>query len=446
MPAEYGEALSERELEIVALVAEGLTNREIAAQIFLSPNTVKVHLRNIFTKTGVASRTELSMLAVQEGWIVVPGSDTVPASESAPMVVVEISPPVTETPPPSWPRSRWITLGLATVLALLILWLPLLPRGQAQGEAQWGALSDPAAGGFVDLPGVMEDGWVEVAPLTLRRARMGMAAIEGRLYVVGGLSEEGPVARLDSYDIEADRWTSGTPRPLALANVQAVALDAGLLVPGGCDAQGQPVATTHLYDPAEDAWREVAPLPEPLCAYALAGAGEYAYLLGGWDGQQYRALAYHYDAAADRWEALPAPAEARGFGGAALLGTRLFYVGGFAGEELSRCEVYSLTATAWRDCAPLLAPRGGLGLAALGGSLYAVGGGWTSYLGFNERYNPGSDSWTVLQTPLVGEWRNLGLAAWEMNLYAVGGWSGDYLNRTYTLEILPFRVFIPTVP
>lgn len=50
------EPLSKRELEILSLVAEGLTNLEIAQQIFISDQTVKVHIRNIFGKLGVNSR------------------------------------------------------------------------------------------------------------------------------------------------------------------------------------------------------------------------------------------------------------------------------------------------------------------------------------------------------------------------------------------------------
>jgi LuxR family maltose regulon positive regulatory protein len=52
------EPLSERELEVLQLVAEGLTNREIACRLFLSLNTVKAHCRNIYGKLNVHSRTQ----------------------------------------------------------------------------------------------------------------------------------------------------------------------------------------------------------------------------------------------------------------------------------------------------------------------------------------------------------------------------------------------------
>jgi LuxR family maltose regulon positive regulatory protein len=57
------EPLSEREIEIMRLIAEGLTNQEIGARLYLSLNTVKVHTRNIYGKLGVNSRTQAAARA-----------------------------------------------------------------------------------------------------------------------------------------------------------------------------------------------------------------------------------------------------------------------------------------------------------------------------------------------------------------------------------------------
>jgi DNA-binding CsgD family transcriptional regulator len=54
--------LTAQERQIARHVAQGMTNREVAAQLFLSPRTVDFHLRNVFAKTGISSRGELIRL------------------------------------------------------------------------------------------------------------------------------------------------------------------------------------------------------------------------------------------------------------------------------------------------------------------------------------------------------------------------------------------------
>ena len=68
-PSNEAEALSERELEVLRLVARGLTNRDIARRLNIGQRTVQSHLAAIFAKTGSQSRTEAVVAALRKGWL-----------------------------------------------------------------------------------------------------------------------------------------------------------------------------------------------------------------------------------------------------------------------------------------------------------------------------------------------------------------------------------------
>nr|WP_277602072.1 helix-turn-helix transcriptional regulator [Nocardioides sp. KC13] len=57
--------LTPQEETVAEMVASGLSNREVAAQLFVSPKTVQYHLTRIYAKLGVRSRTELAAMAAE---------------------------------------------------------------------------------------------------------------------------------------------------------------------------------------------------------------------------------------------------------------------------------------------------------------------------------------------------------------------------------------------
>lgn len=423
------EPLSERELEILRLVATGASNNQIARELFISPNTVKVHLRNIFAKLGVESRMEATMVAIREGWVTVPQE----AVESAPQP---------EAPPPiPLPRAKRLFLVIAALLVALGT-LAAWPRAASPGPMN---CPDAFSDCLTPTPTVVgsPSRWRARAQMPAPRSRLALVAVDRKLYAIGGKTIEGVTGAVDIYDPSTNTWAPGARKPTAAANIGAAAVGTLIYVPGGFGADGQPMDILEVYDTTADRWLSRAHLPTRLGAYAIAALEDRLYLFGGWDGTRYVPNTYVYDARRDAWEARRPMPTARGFAAAGAIAGRIYVVGGYDNtKEYATCEAYDPATDTWASCAPMAEARGGIGAGVIQDRLYVVGGGWTGYLSFNERYDPTTDSWARFETPLTFQWRNLGVAALEGDLYAAGGWSGEPLGVLQTYQAL-FKLFLP---
>jgi DNA-binding CsgD family transcriptional regulator/N-acetylneuraminic acid mutarotase len=455
--AEYGESLSQREKEVLESIATGATNRQTAVALSVSVNTVKVHLRNIYTKLGVESRTEATLVAIRDGLI------SLPADESGAELTVPEAPPAQEAlptataeaettriqaksvPPLAWPK-RLALIGslLLVVLATALTW----PRSQTVAIPQ-GPDTDSALNGGHDggLSSTSTD-WHALAPMTTARSRFALVAYPNDvLFAIGGETNGGVIDTVERYNPVADQWTLlTTNKPTRVSNIGAVAIDEWIYVPGGLTAEGKPTAVVEAYNPTDGTWRQAAPLPRPLHAYALAAYRGRLYLFGGRDDRSYVNTTYIYNPEKDQWEEGKTMATRRAYAAAASLGPHVFIIGGYDGQrEQSTCEVYDTEQDTWDTCEPLIQGRGGLGLVQVANQLYAVGGGWSNYLGFSEKYNPETTGWTPFETPVSRQWRNLAAASSLSKFYVAGGWNGEYLNGVWEYVVLGWQIYVPAV-
>lgn len=430
--------LTRRETEVLSRLAEGLSNDEIAEQLVISPNTVKVHLRNIFEKMGVQSRTEATMEAVRRGWIVVPGLAATLAPQPA-------------APIPHWPPLReswalWQSLGLilALLLAATLAWWPNRVSQVAVASLD-GVTSDLAALRVTPLPRLDAARWSSRAAMFTPRSRAAAGLIDGRLYVAGGENASGDSAVLEMYDPAYDAWQSLPPRPVAARSAAAASLGDQLYISGGC-AGDQALARSDRFDPVGRAWHDAPPLPEPRCGHAVVAFDGRLYFFGGWDGAAVVDTLFIFDPVAARWEEgrrLPA---ARAFAAVLLLEKHIYLLGGYDGSQ-QRAEmwIYNPLADAWSAAPPLPEPRAGLAVAGEGNSIYVIGGGQGSQPHLHERFDLAAQAWSTLDSPRSGPWHHAVAVMIGPNLHIVGGWGNDYLalHEAYeasNLLFLPFGV------
>ena len=324
--------LSEREIEVLKLVATGASNQEIARALVISPNTVKVHLRNIFEKLGVQSRTEATMEAVRRGWVVVDGA-ALPDNGSGPIEATD----AVAIPPLSLPQSpvtRWQRVYML-VAATLIALAAVFPALAGNGAARRGDLPSHRRGAKPKHAEIRTQlpRWSGGAALPSPRSRLALIAGPQRLYAIGGETAAGVTGQVSVYDLAENRWQTAAEKPTAVSNVSGALIGDRIYVPGGMTTDGKITAALEAFDAQTGVWESRAVLPEPLAAYALATLDDRLYLFGGWDGNAYRREVFIYDAATDAWSAATPMPEAWGFAGAAAFDGLIYVAGGYDGAR-----------------------------------------------------------------------------------------------------------------
>jgi DNA-binding CsgD family transcriptional regulator/N-acetylneuraminic acid mutarotase len=390
--------LTDREREILERVATGASNRQIAQQLHISSNTVKVHLRNIFEKLGASSRTEATLYAIQAGLV-----------DGVESTLV--------TPARPWWQRGWVVGGGVIVLMMVALLVGLLVnRG------------GPPPENIVDLEQLERDRWQELAPMPTARKGLAVAAYDGKIYAIAGETEDGVTNVVERYDPATDTWeTLEASKPTQVADVEVALIGGKLYVPGGKLQTGKPTNVLEVYDPDVGLWESRAPLPKALYAYGMVAFEGKLYLFGGWDGVEFIDSTYIYEPDSDVWYQGNSLSVPRGSSAVVSSSDGVFVVGGRNNEGvLDLTEYYQpskegASESAWTHITPM--PEGLLGIRASGfaDTIYVLG---TDKLGENAiflKYLPSNDSWEELQSPFDGTWRDYQTTGLGSEMYLIGG-------------------------
>lgn len=428
--------LSEREQEILRLVATGASNKEIAQRLFISANTVKVHLRNIFGKIGANSRTEAAMYAVNAGLVSTPAR-----LEELPVLPGQLETSTTSTRRRKAKATWWLAgTGILVVLASLVLGVRNLTSPKARQTSQ-----KPAP--------TISPRWKEMPSLPAPRSSFGAVAIGTRVYIVGGDTEGGVSGEVLYFDTQTTTWEKALSKPTPVADIHAAAIGGRIYVPGGRTASGAPANNLEIYDPELDAWTSGAPMPSALSAYALAAFEGRLFLFGGWDGHEILSSVYEYDPRLDAWSVRTNMPTARAFGGAASAGGRIYVLGGFDGRQaLDVNEIYipSLEEVAqnraWVKGGRIPDGRYAMGVTGLADIVYLVGGEGQASAGKTMlSYFPRSDEWQYMESLVLNTWTNLGLVGLETEIFVMGGkLDGEPTDQNLSYQAI-FTVLFPVI-
>ncbi len=434
--------LSERELDILKLVATGASNKEIAHELFISSNTVKVHLRNIFTKIGATSRTEAAMYAVRTGLVVNPQNQAFMQENEDKASTIKgqdtdtIQPSGSEQP--SVPAARKLPRWAAFLLFVFFLALIFLGWRLSPGSALFSnpaTITPPPQNTVTPIPH-----WTQLAGLPTARSNLALASFGNQIYAIGGLAEIGVIGNMDRFDPQTNTWITLSSKLSPVFDARAAVINGLIYLPGGrvSDQNVQPTNILEIYDSNTDQWKTGAPLPIPLSGYGLVAYEGHLYVFGGWDGQMYRNNVFSYDPTTDKWQERTPMETARAYLGAAEALGKIYVIGGIYDDQpVTVNEIYTPSRdhdglNPWDNGFPLPEDRMGIQATTIADTIYVFGGETPNRVGLI--YFPQSDVWQSLEPSPKPLGDDFGLASISTNLFFAGGKFGSTFsdqNITY---------------
>ena len=470
--AEYDEPLSQREMDVLAQLVQGASNKEIAQTLFISPNTVKVHLRKVYIKLGISSRTEAMVVALEKGLVDLqidektadppspPIQDDPPSlHEQEPVETEEISDTKdigtnsasaqpnsdlepTSSPERQQPINRWL---MAAIAGLVVVLAAVLARPVFSPDAEPSPTIPPptstvllTATPFIEIR-VGESQWFETQSLPAPYSEARLISVGKDLYQFGGRNESGSVTTaVLAFELESKTWAQLRDKPTAVIGAEAAELFGEIYLLGGLTAANKQTDIVEVYSPAQNLWRPVPDLPAPLSNGVAVSDGSFIYYLGGQSKDGAVDTFYQFDPADGVWHTLPPLPEVMAYASGGLIEGKLYIVGGTAGVA---CYVYDLVEVMWDTCAPLPEMRQGTHGIVVQNKLYIFGG---QQRGDGYIFDPRANSWAVEELPIELN-QGMGVANIEAQLYFFGGENdtGEMTADGYKFAPLVYQWFLP---
>ena len=316
--------LSDREIEVLKLVGQGKSNKEIAIDLEISVNTVKVHIGRIFQKINVTSRTEATLFAIEHGIIKSPGNQIV--EEDLETQVNE-----NQNTKKTWQeyinQKRWLLIVSGILIAAGLYLLIARPAFLMHRQKP------------VEIP---QQKWVEMASMTEPRSSMAVVIFEEKIIVIGGRSNKGALSSVEMYNPLSGTWSVLNEKPTAVFDASAAVIGEKIYVPGGATADGSLTKVVEVFNPRKNEWDACAELPVAISEYGLVSYEGQLYLFGGWDSQKPLDSVWRYDPNTDTWHPESPMPTARLLPAVLADSGKIYVMGGSNGKDkLNINESYS---------------------------------------------------------------------------------------------------------